>query len=627
MPTLNDDIELENKVPHQQNGAIHSQQGFLLSLLKQHFGFDSFRPLQADIISDVLAGHDVFALLPTGGGKSLCFQLPALVEPGLTVVVSPLIALMKDQVDGLKVNGVAATFINSSLDAAETRQRWQGLHKGQFRLLYVAPERLMQGDFLSILKTWNVKLIAIDEAHCISEWGHDFRPEYRKLAQLRSSFPEVPLLAVTATATERVRTDIIRLLQLKNPRNYVASFNRPNLTYHVVAKHQPYNQVLAYLRTHSDDSGIIYCLSRQTTEDLAQQLSQDGIKAKPYHAGLDAKTRSEHQDLFLRDDVQVICATIAFGMGINKSNVRFVLHYDLPKNLEGYYQETGRAGRDGLPSDCVLLFSPNDARKQNRFIEEKADPQEQQIARRQLQDMVRYAESAQCRRHFLLNYFGETAKPLCDRCDNCLTPRPQFDGTLASQKFLSCVYRIKEKSGFGVGLSHIADVLRGSENEKIERWAHHELSTYGIGKEFSRREWLFFGQELIRMGLLAQSPGMLATLNITEKGMQTLRDRTPIELTQPLQFINKKKDKKNEKMRAPTTTDQALFDHLRRLRKQLADEQQVPAYIIFSDASLRHMAHQAPTTLSAFSKINGVGQKKLKAFGELFIQEIARFRK
>jgi len=416
----------------------------LLPLLKQYFGFTSFRPLQEEIIRDALAGKDVFALLPTGGGKSLCFQLPAMAREGLTVVVSPLIALMKDQVDGLQAGGVPATFLNSSLPAGESRARLRGLHAGQYRLLYAAPERLMLPGFLSDLQRWNVSLVAIDEAHCISEWGHDFRPEYRQLAGLRPLLPGVPMMALTATATGRVRQDIVALLQLRKPACYVASFNRPNLAYRVFAKQKPYEQVLQFVSARPRDSGIVYCQARKTAESVAERLNEDGVQAKPYHAGLTPAERTAHQELFLRDEVRVICATIAFGMGINKPNVRFVLHYDLPKNIEGYYQETGRAGRDGLPGECVLLFSPGDVVKQMGFIDEKPDPKEQQIARAQLQQMVHYAECSGCRRSELLAYFGETfGEDNCAGCDNCLSPRQTFDGTLAAQKLLSCVYRVR----------------------------------------------------------------------------------------------------------------------------------------------------------------------------------------
>src|ERR1051325_9484455 len=386
---------------------VSGESDSLRALLKQYFGFESFRPLQEEIIRDVLAGKDIFAVLPTGGGKSLCFQLPALARPGLTVVVSPLIALMKDQVDALQAAGVPATFLNSSLAAGESRPRLRGLHHGEFRLLYVAPERLMLSGFLEDLQRWKVNLFAIDEAHCISEWGHDFRPEYRQLASLRAQFPEVPMMALTATATERVRGDIVKQLHLREPACYVASFNRPNLTYRVSGKTGAYGQVLDFARARPRESGIIYCQARKTTEDLARKLNEDGVPAAPYHAGMESADRSRNQEKFLRDDVRVVCATIAFGMGINKPNVRFVIHYDLPKNIEGYYQETGRAGRDGLPSECVLLFSAADVVKQTQFIEEKPDPKEREIARAQLEQIVHYAEVATCRREFLLGYFGE----------------------------------------------------------------------------------------------------------------------------------------------------------------------------------------------------------------------------
>src|SRR5438046_7965299 len=411
----------------------------LLPLLKQYFGFASFRPLQEEIIRDALEGRDVFALLPTGGGKSLCFQLPALVRPGLAVVVSPLIALMKDQVDALRAGGVAATFLNSSLEPPESRARLRGLHNGEYRLLYVAPERLMLSGFLDDLQKWNAHLLAIDEAHCISEWGHDFRPEYRQLASLRELFPLAPMMALTATATERVRADIIRLLKLREPRCYVASFNRPNLTYRVSAKARPYEQTLAFIRARPKDSGIVYCQSRKSAESIAERLNADGVKSAPYHAGMESDDRGRNQDLFLRDEIRVVCATIAFGMGLKKPNVPFVIHYDLPKNIEGYYQETGRAGRDGLPSECVLLFSAGDVVKQSGFIDEKPNPQERQIARDQLQQMVHYAESSSCRRRELLGYFGEQfTEESCDGCDNCLSPRDTYDGTLVAQQFLSC---------------------------------------------------------------------------------------------------------------------------------------------------------------------------------------------
>jgi ATP-dependent DNA helicase RecQ len=594
----------------------------LLATLKQTFGYDSFRPLQQDIITDALAGRDVFALLPTGGGKSLCFQLPALLRDGLTVVVSPLIALMKDQVDALTATGVPATFLNSTLDGDEARARFRGLHRGEFRLLYAAPERLMLPGFVDNLRSWNVTQIAIDEAHCISEWGHDFRPEYRQLADLREALPDVAMMALTATATERVRADIIERLHLRDPRCYTASFNRPNLTYRVVPRAQPYDQVLAFLRSRPGESGIIYCSSRKATESVAERLLEDRIPAKPYHAGLTAEERGRHQELFLRDEVRVICATIAFGMGINKPNVRFVLHYDLPKNIEGYYQETGRAGRDGLPSECVLLFSAADVVKQTSFIEEKTDPEERRVARAQLQQMVHFAESSACRRAELLGYFGEEwPEENCGGCDNCLTPRETFDGTLAAQKLLSCVYRVRQRSGFNFGLNHVIEVLTGGETEAIRKWDHHQVSAYGIGREMKRGAWQSIGRELIRLGLLEQSAEKFATVGLTAEGLDALKSRQKITLTKPVAIA----EKKARSRRGEIACDERLFEQLRRLRKEIADSRNVPAYVIFGDVTLREMAREYPTTEDAFSNLTGVGSKKLDEFGAPFMDAVIKY--
>ncbi len=595
----------------------------LYRTLKQSFGYDSFRPLQEEIIADALARRDVFALLPTGGGKSLCFQLPALLRPGLTVVVSPLIALMKDQVDALTASGVAATFINSTLAAAESKARLRGLFNGEYRLLYAAPERLMLDGTIEMLRQWNVAQIAVDEAHCISEWGHDFRPEYRQIARLRDVFPEVPFMALTATATERVRGDIVKHLRLRDARCYVASFNRPNLAYRVLPKAKPYDQTLAFIRGRKGECGIVYCASRKATEMVAENLRADGISARPYHAGLDEKVRSQNQELFLRDEIHVICATIAFGMGINKPNVRFVLHYDLPKNVEGYYQETGRAGRDGLPSECLLLFSSGDVVKQTAFIDEKPDPEEQRVAREQLQKMVHYAECAACRRAELLRYFGEEyGEPNCGGCDNCLTPRETFDGTLATQKFLSCVYRLRQASSFGVGLNHIIEVLTGGASEKVLKWGHDKISTYGIGKEHSRAEWQALGREIIRLGYCRQSAEKFSTLELTAEGVELLRARSAVTLTRPPAEPERGRDGKRRV--GDIACDEALFEMLRKLRKEIADSRDVPAYIIFSDVSLRIMAREYPATERDFANITGVGTKKLDEFGAQFMDAILK---
>jgi ATP-dependent DNA helicase RecQ len=536
----------------------------------------------------------------------------------LTVVASPLIALMKDQVDALTESGVAATFLNSSLAVGESRPRLRGLHNGEYRLLYVAPERLMLSGFLDDLQRWNVNLIAIDEAHCISEWGHDFRPEYRQISSLRELFPKVPFMALTATATERVRADIVRQLHLRDPHVCVASFNRPNLTYRVHAKNQAYEQVLDFVRSRPKESGIVYCQSRKTTESVASKLNEDGVPARAYHAGLPGDERSRNQELFLRDEVRVICATIAFGMGINKPNVRFVIHHDLPKNVEGYYQETGRAGRDGLPSECILLFSAGDVVKQKGFIEEKTDPHEQKIAREQLQQMVHYAEISECRRASLLDYFGEEfPETNCGGCDNCLSPRATYDGTLAAQKFLSCVYRVREKGGFSVGMNHIIEVLTGADTEKIRNWGHAQLSTYGIGKGTGRAEWAAIGRELIRLGLLAQSTDKFPVIQISGDGRDFLKQRKSIQLTKPITAPAKQVRHAGE-----IACDEGLFERMRALRKRLADERGVPPYIVFSDVSLRQMARQYPQNESEFARISGVGERKLHEFGAIFLAEI-----
>jgi ATP-dependent DNA helicase RecQ len=601
----------------------------LANSLKQIFGFDTFRPLQREIMEEILAGRDAFALLPTGGGKSLCFQIPGLLLPRLTVVVSPLIALMKDQVDSLHAAGVAATYLNSSLTAAESSARLRGLHAGQYKLLYLAPERLMLSGVLEDLQRWGVSLLAIDEAHCISEWGHDFRPEYRQIAALRNLFPKTPLLALTATATPRVREDIVTQLRLEKARRFVASFNRPNLTYRVEAKSKSYEKVRFFIKSRRSEAGIIYCQSRKGAEELASKLADDGIPALPYHAGLTTTERAKNQELFLRDKTNVICATIAFGMGINKSNVRFVIHYDLPKNIEGYYQETGRAGRDGLPSECLLLYSSGDAVKQRRFIDEKTDPEERRIALEQLQQILHYAEAEQCRRSTLLDYFGEKgSEGNCGGCDNCILPRepyPGDGGTLLAQKLLSCVLRIRQAAGFSVGMAHIAEVLVGAKTEKIIRWHHDQLSTYGIGRDIDRRQWQEIGRQLLRMGILQQqsTSSGFATIELSSEGMAILRDRRQIRLTKPI-------TPSTEATRAPSRAvdrgdivcDEHLFNALRTLRRTLADERNVPAYVIFSDVTLRLMAREQPSTLELMSSISGIGQKKLSEFGETFISAI-----
>lgn len=594
--------------------------------LKRYFGFDAFRPLQEAIVGDVLAGRDVFALLPTGGGKSLCYQLPALLTPGITVVISPLIALMKDQVDALETAGIPATYLNSSLDYEQVRERLDGLRRGAYRLLYVAPERLTTPSFAAELATLNVTRFAVDEAHCISEWGHDFRPDYRRIAELRTRFPDVPFLAFTATATGRVRADIVERLALREPAVHVGSFNRANLTYRVTRKKRSPDALIAWLRARPDDAGIVYVGSRAAADDLARRLKHAGIAALPYHAGLEPAKRARHQEQFIRDNARVICATIAFGMGIDKSNVRFVVHYDLPKSIESYYQETGRAGRDGVPAECLLFFNHGDVAKFASFIEEKESETERAVAREQLERMTRYAYSNDCRRRDLLAYFGETfTERNCGACDNCLEPRPAVDATEDGQKLLSCIERIRRANGFGVGIAHVIDVLLGAENDKIWRWNHERLSTYGIGKHRSKAAWRALADELVRLGLIAVDAARFNTVALTAGGREALAARSPIVVREAPPAAEGKR-KRAPSAAAEGPYDAEVFRALRDLRRELADELDVPAYVVFSDAVLRAMARDLPRTPMQLRAISGVGEKKLADFGARFLAAISAVR-
>ena len=601
------------------------------AILKRHFGFPSFRPLQREIIENLLAGEDVLALLPTGGGKSLCYQLPAIANDGLTIVISPLIALMKDQVDSLEEMGVPATFLNSSLSSEAYQRRWKDLDGRRYKILYLAPERLVTEEMLEALQAWNVGLIAVDEAHCISEWGHDFRPEYRELAVLRTRFPGVPLVALTATATARVRDDIISLLRMNQPRIHVASFNRPNLSYRIVPRSSPLKQVLAIIAEHGGESGIIYCMTRNRTEELEDALIQKGVLARAYHAGLESTERELRQDLFLKDKIQVIVATIAFGMGVHKPDVRFVVHHDLPKNIESYYQQSGRAGRDGLPSECVLLYSRSDSVRLHRFIDSVTTEQEQMVARKHLVKLVEFCESALCRRVQLLNYFGETyrdrgGEPLavCGACDNCLTPREQVDGTVEGQKILSSVLRVEQKSGFRVGLHHVIDILRGADTEKVKKWGHETLSTYGIGAERSRHEWAHFARELVRLGLLRQDTEKFNVLEVTPSGRDFLKNRARIDVHKPLVTarLSREKREQQRKMTGAASYDEGLFARLREWRRTVATERGVPAYVIFHDSTLQAIAQEKPTSVSGLSRIAGLGERKLAQYGDQILAVI-----
>ncbi|HZZ00524.1 MAG TPA: DNA helicase RecQ [Candidatus Baltobacteraceae bacterium] len=593
--------------------------------LRRHFGYQSFRPLQREIAEASLAGHDVLALLPTGGGKSLCYQLPALLENGLTLVVSPLIALMKDQVDALEANGIAATFLNSSIDPSTAEQRLRALDNGEYRLLYVAPERLVLPRFLAGLARWNLRRIAIDEAHCVSEWGHDFRPEYRQIASLRHYHPDVPMLALTATATQRVRDDIERFLGLRRPRRFVASFNRPNLRYSVFEKRDAVAQLVAWTTRRAGESGIVYVQSRIAAEQLAGKLTGAGISALPYHAGLSSAERARNQESFVCDEVRVICATIAFGMGIHKPNVRYVVHYDVPKTIEGYYQETGRAGRDGLSSDCALFFSGGDAAKQRHFIRQISDSTERESAEKRLAQMLDFAATPHCRRAHLLRYFGEVWDEVgCGNCDNCLQPVERIDGTVAASKLLSCVYRIRACSGFSTGARHVVDVLRGNRSEKVVSWGHDRLSTFGIGTEHGKDEWLALLSELLRIGCIELDP-VHRTLLLTDEGLRALKDERKFTFAKP-RFVTKAGKRGGRRLPAAAATpDDDLFEALRQLRKKLADDQGVPPYVVFSDATLRELSARKPSTSSAFRQIGGVGDVKLQRYGEAFISAIRAF--
>ncbi len=604
------------------SGSIPPTSPVPLSLeqaLKHFFGYDSFRPGQREIVEAALQKRDMMIVMPTGGGKSLCFQLPALLKPGLTVVVSPLIALMQDQVEALQDNGIGATFLNSTLSSQETRSRETEIQEGKIKLLYVAPERLLGERFLPFLDIVASKLgisaFAIDEAHCVSEWGHDFRPEYRQMQRVRDRYPDIPIMALTATATERVRQDIIQQLTLRNPYIHVASFNRPNLYYEVRPKTKhSFVEVLQIIQKKGG-SGIVYCLSRKKVDEVAYKLQQSGIQALPYHAGMSDVDRATNQTRFIRDDVQVIVATIAFGMGINKPDVRFVIHYDLPKNLEGYYQESGRAGRDNEPAHCSLFFGYGDVKTIEYIIEQKPDPQEQRIAKQQLRRVINYADSSDCRRTIQLSYFGDSFPGNCGNCDNCCNKKPVEDWTLEAMKFLSCVARCQEK----FGMNHIIDVLRGSKSQKVLQYQHHQLSTYGIGKDRSADEWKKLSRSLLHQGFLEETTDGFPILKLNEKSWEIMKRQRTVEIAiEPQREVA-------EKVRYLAVEVEDLFAILRRLRKQIADEQFVPPYVVFADKSLRDMAEKRPQNLREFEEVYGVGSNKRDKYGKVFLEAIRTF--
>jgi len=611
----------------------------LHSALKQHFGFDAFRPGQEAIVRHALERRDLLAIMPTGGGKSLCFQLPALLMPGVMVVVSPLIALMQDQVRLLADNGIAATFINSSLKGSEVSERMTALLRGEIKLLYLAPERLLMADFLDgfvprLQQAQGLSAFTIDEAHCVSEWGHDFRPEYRQLHGLRTRFPTVPVFAFTATATVRVRGDIARQLALADPAMHVASFDRPNLFYRVTPKStKTYPALLASAR--GGGAGIVYCLSRKRVDELHEKLVGDGIAALPYHAGLDAETRAKNQERFIRDDAQVMVATVAFGMGINKPDVRWVVHYDLPKSLEGYYQEAGRAGRDGEPAHCTLYFGAGDIHTAEFLIAQKLHPvtseplvEEQRTARQQLKQVLDYAETSACRRSVQLRYFGEDFSGPCGACDNCTSQKVLEDWTVPAQQLLSTIARLaKLNQRFGAG--HVIDILRGAKTEKLVRQNHEAISTYGLGRDRSVDEWRHLVRVLKHHNLLEETQDGYPVLALNTGSWAVLRGLQKVELAAAPKTEKATRDKKTRGKSgasAPVlgTAEEQLFQRLRTLRKQLADAQGVPPYVVFADAALRAMAQAQPVTLTAFAEIPGVGAAKLAHYGEDFTAEIRR---
>jgi ATP-dependent DNA helicase RecQ len=609
--------------------------------LKHYFGYDTFREGQQEIVQAAMNDRDVLVLIPTGGGKSLCFQLPALLKPGLTIVVSPLIALMQDQVQLLHDNGIPATYLNSTLSGNEARERTRDVLAGKIKLLYVAPERLLSDEFLfsflpQVRETIGITAFAIDEAHCVSEWGHDFRPEYRKISHLRQQYGDVPMWALTATATERVRADIIKQLELRDPFVQISSFNRPNLYYEVRSKNRDsYADIVRQIKASDGGSGIIYCLSRKRVDELAGKLVQlDGIKAVPYHAGMNATDRANNQQRFIRDDVQVIVATVAFGMGINKPDVRFVIHYDLPRNIEGYYQESGRAGRDSEPAFCTLYYSPGDIKTIEFLIGNKVDPdtgaaleEEQRIATQQLRRVINYSEALECRRIIQLGYFGEAFEGNCATCDNCRHPKPMEDWTIEAQKFLSCVGRFAQQ-GQHYGANYAIDVLRGSKEKRILLNHHDQLTTYGIGKERPPEQWKTLARSLLHQGLIDESTDGYPVLHLNDLSWEVLRGQRAVMVAIAPAKIASTTSKTGTKPTAasddPATEE--LYQRLHQLRKGLADKQNVPPYVVFSNATLRFMCQTQPQNRAQFAQVSGVGDRKLSQYGDVFIAEIIEWR-
>lgn len=588
------------------------------SLLKKHFGYDAFRPLQAEIIDNVLSGKDTFVLMPTGGGKSMCFQLPALKLKGLTLVISPLIALMKDQVDGLRANGIPAAFINSSLDAGQIKKTLKKAEAGETKILYAAPERFAASSFRDFLAKADLSLIAIDEAHCISEWGHDFRPDYRNLSILKKLFPGVPLIALTATATEKVRADILSHLSIPKARSFVSSFNRENLHIKIIEKKQAFSKLAGLLEAYRRESAIVYCFSRKETEEVAENLRLNNFKALAYHAGLPPEKRKSVQDSFVNDQTDIIVATIAFGMGIDKPDVRLVVHYTFPKTLEGYYQEIGRAGRDGLPSECVMFYTYADLRRHEYFVNQIRDGSLRQKAWEKLDQVLQFAGITACRKKYLLDYFGEKLEGNCNSCDICNTKREKFDATVAAQKIMSAIL----KTGSNFGRNYIIDILLGKNTQKIRINRHNELSVFGIVRDHSEDELGQIIKQLVDNGYLSRSGGRFPILGISRNGAEFLRKGAKLELAKP---ISDKKASARKDSRLDYNRD--LFERLRELRKDLAQQENIPPFVVFGDNSLVEMACYLPLDKKAFSRISGVGAAKLDKYAEIFLHVIGEFAK
>ncbi|WP_316228110.1 MULTISPECIES: DNA helicase RecQ [unclassified Bradyrhizobium] len=589
-----------------------------LSILKTVFGYDSFRGRQRDIIDHVTAGHHAFVLMPTGGGKSLCYQIPALARPGIGLVISPLIALMEDQVTALRQAGVKAAALNSRLWGAEKDLLWQDIERGELDLLYMAPETLLKPENLNRLTSAQLSLIAIDEAHCVSQWGHDFRPEYRALSCLAERFPAVPRIALTATADAPTRAEIVEHLNIGVENSFVSGFDRPNIRYGAAEKTSTIQQTLRFLESRKGESGIVYCLSKRKTEDVAAALTDHGFTALPYHAGMEMKAREANQRRFQLEQGLIMVATIAFGMGIDKPDVRFVLHVDLPSSIEAYYQETGRAGRDGLPSETLMLYGADDIALRRRFIDEsEASDARKRTERRKLDALLGFAESCQCRRQVLLRYFGDDCEP-CGNCDVCLDPPATFDGTIAAQKLLSCVHRTGER----FGQAHVVAVLLGETDERIERLGHDQLSTFGIGKEHDRNAWRSIVRQLVAHGLITVDVSGHGGLSISPEGRQFLRDKPPLSL----RVLKKAKRDRASRDRQTAQTfpaaDRDLFEKLRVKRMELAKAQNVPPYVIFHDKTLAEMAARRPRSVAEFAAIPGAGAVKLARYGEAFLTVI-----